>query len=115
MFNVGLLKAYHEDPIGRLQLAIPAPGMVESEPSYVVSEVIDSRWYGNPKSKFPHSPVQYLTAWEEYGPEENSWEPFVMLESTTMQTLVNLHQRYPSKPRDHMVVDAPMRRMKRQH
>jgi len=115
MFNVELLEAYREDQIGRLQLAIPAPGMVNSEPSYVVSEVIDSRRYANPKSKLPHRFVQYLTAWEGYGPEENSWEPFVMLESTAMQTLVNLHQRYPSKPRDHRVVDAPMRGMKRQH
>jgi len=45
MFNFGLLEAYREDHIGRLQLAIPAPGMVDSEPTYVVSEVIDSRWY----------------------------------------------------------------------
>jgi len=97
VFNVGMLEPYREDPIGRPQLAMPAPDIVDSEPSYVVAEVVDSRWYGNPKTKFPHSFVQYLVAWDGYGPEENSWKPFEMLEGTAMQALVNLHDRYPSK------------------
>jgi len=91
-----------------------APDIVDSEPSYVVAEVVDSRWYGNPKSKFPHGFVQYLVAWDGYGPEENSWEPFEMLEGTGMQVLVNFHDRYPSKPRDHRVIDVPMQGKKRQ-
>jgi len=62
VFNVGLLEPYGEDPIGRPQLAMPAPDIVDSEPSYVVAEVVDSRWYGNPKSKFPHRFMQYLVA-----------------------------------------------------
>jgi len=62
VFNVGLLQPCHEDPIGRAQLAIPAPDIVDSEPSYVVAEVVDRRWHGNPKSKFPHHFVQYLVA-----------------------------------------------------
>jgi len=110
VFNVGLLESYCEDPIGRPQLAMPAPDIVDSEPSYVVAEVVDSRRYGNPKSKFPHRFVQYLVA---YGPEENSWEPFQMLEGTAMQALVNFHDRHPSKPRDHRVIDVPMRGKKR--
>jgi len=43
VFNVGLLEPYREDPIGRPQLAMPAPDIVDSEPSYVVAEVVDSR------------------------------------------------------------------------
>jgi len=109
VFKVGLLEPYREDPIGRPQLAIPAPDIVDSEPSYVVAEVVDSRWYGNPKLKFPHSFVQYLVGWEGYEPEENSWKPFGMLEDCPMQTLVNFNDRYPSKPRDHRVVNGPMR------
>jgi len=62
VFNVGLVEPYRQDPIGRPQLAMPAPDIVDSEPSYVVAEVVDSRWYGNPKSKFPHRCVQYLVA-----------------------------------------------------
>jgi len=95
---MGMLEPYHDDPIGRPQLAMPAPDIVDIKPSYVVAEVIDSRWYENPKSKFPHHFVQYLVAWEGYGPEENCWELFEMLEGTAMQTLVNFHHRYPSKP-----------------
>jgi len=115
VFNVGLLEPYREAPIGRPQLAMPAPDVVDSEPSYAVAEVVDSRWYGNPKSKFPHRFVQYLVAWDGYGPEENSWEPFEMLEGTAMQALVNFPDRYPSKPRDHRVVDVPMRGKKRRY
>ena len=113
VFNVGLLEPYREDPIGRPQMEVPAPDIVDSEPSYVVSEVVDSRWYGNPKSKFPHRFVQYLVAWEGYGPEENSWEPLEMLEGTAVRALVDFHERYPLKPRDHRVVDEPKRGNKR--
>ena len=51
--------------------------------------------------------MQYLVAWEEYGPEENSREPFQMLEDTAIEALVDFHRRYPSKPRDYRVVDEP--------
>jgi len=91
---------------------IPARDSVESEPGYVVLEIVDSRWYENPKSKFPHPFVQYLVAWEEYEPEESSWEPFEMLDSTAMQTLVNFHHWYPSKPGDHRVVETSVREKK---
>jgi len=113
VFNIGLLEPYGEDPIGRPQLAMQAPDIVDSEPCYVVAEVVDSRWYGNPKSMFPHRFVHYLVAWDGYGPEESSWEPFEMLEGTAMQALVNFHDRYPSQPKDHRVIDVPMRGKKR--
>jgi len=45
VFNVGFLAPYREDPIGRPQLAMPAPDIVDREPSYVVAEVVDSQWY----------------------------------------------------------------------
>jgi len=54
VFHVGLLEPYREDPNGRPQKEIPTPDIVDNEPSYVVSEIVDSRWYGNPKKTFPH-------------------------------------------------------------
>jgi len=54
-----------------------------------------------------------MVAWEGYGPEENSWEPFEMLEDTAMQALQQFHERYPSKPKDHRVIDNPNHGTKR--
>jgi len=98
---------------GRPQKIIPTLDIVDNEPSYVVAEVVDSRWYGNPKSKFPHGFVQYMVAWEGYGPEENCWEPFEMLEDTAMLVLQQFHERYPSKRKDPRVIDNPNRGTKR--
>jgi len=64
VFHVSLLEPYREDHVGRLQKIIPTPDIVDNEPSYVVVEVVDNRWYGNPKSKFPHRFLQYNFAWE---------------------------------------------------
>jgi len=105
LFHVSLLEPYREDPVGRIQKKIPTPEMVDKEPSYVVEEAVDSRWYRNHKSKFQHSFVQYMVAWEGYCPEDNSWELFEMLEDTAMQALHEFHDRYPSKPKDHRVID----------
>jgi len=113
VFHVSLLERYHEDPVGRPQKIIPTPDIVDDEPSYVVAEVVDSRWYGNPKPKFPHRFVQYMVVWEGYGPEENSWEPFEMLEDTARQTLQQFQEKYRSKPKDHRVIDNPNHGTKR--
>jgi len=114
VFHVSLLELYREDPVGRPQKIIPTADIVDNEPSYVVAEVVDSRWYGNPKSKFPDRFVQYMVGWEGYGTEEISWESFEMLEDTAIQALQQFHERYPSKPKDHRVIDNPNRGTKRQ-
>jgi len=107
VFHISLLELSHEDPVGRPQKIIPTTDIVDNEPSYIVTEVVDSQWYGNPKSKFPHRFVQYMVAWEGDGPEENSLELFELLEDTTMQALHQFHERYLFKPKDHMVIDNP--------
>jgi len=101
------LEPYRQDPVGRAQRVIPTPDIVDNEPSYVVAEVVHCRWYGNPKSKFPQRFVKYMVAGEVYGPEENSWEPFQMLEDTAMHALQQFHETYLSKPKDHRVIDNP--------
>jgi len=78
LFHVSLLEPYREDPVGRPQKIIPTPDIVDNKPRYDVADVVDSPWYGNPKSKFPPRFVQDIVAWEGYGPEENSWEQFEM-------------------------------------
>jgi len=54
-----------------------------------------------------------MVSWEGNGPEENSWEPFEMLEDTAMHALQQFHERYPSKPRGQRVIDNANRRTKR--
>jgi len=54
-----------------------------------------------------------MVALEGYGPEENSWELCEMLEDSAMQVLQQFHERYPSKPKDHRVIDNPNRGTKR--
>jgi len=44
VFHVSLFEPYHEDAMGRPQKIIPTPDIVDNEPSYVVAEVVDSRW-----------------------------------------------------------------------
>ena len=48
VFYVGLLEPDREDPNGRPQKEIPTPEIVDNEPSYVVSEIVDRRWYEYP-------------------------------------------------------------------
>jgi len=43
VFHVSLLEPYYEDPMGRPQTEIPTPDIVDNKPSYVVTEVVDSR------------------------------------------------------------------------
>jgi len=113
VFHLSQLELYREDPVGRPQKIIPTPDIVDNEPSYVGAEVVDSRWYGNPKSKSPNRFIQFMVAWEGYGPEQNSWEPFKILQDTARQALQQFNERYPSKHRNHRVMDNPNRGSKR--
>jgi len=104
---VSLYESYREDSVCRPQKIITRPDIEDNKPGNIVAEVVDSRCYGNPKSKFPHRLVKYMVAWEVYGPEENSGKPFQMLEYPAMQALQQFHETYPSKPKDHRVIDNP--------
>ena len=72
VFTVYLLEPYREDSSGWRTKEVPIPDIVDNELSYVIEGVFDSRWYyGRKKQKFSQRFVQYLVAWERYGPEEN--------------------------------------------
>jgi len=53
VFHVGLLEPYSEDPNGRPQKEIPKPDILDNKPSYVISDIVHSRWSGHPKKRFP--------------------------------------------------------------
>jgi hypothetical protein len=103
VFYVGLLEPYREsiDPTRRQEP--PLPDEVDDQPSYVVARIVDSRYYGPTKGKFPKRFVQYMVVWAGYGPEENSWEPYEVLQGTAEDALKEYHRKYPTRPRDHRV------------
>ena len=70
------------------------PDEVDDEPSFVVEEIMDSRWYGPKGAKFPKRFVQYMVLWAGYGPKENSWEPYEVLEGTAEKALQDYHSKY---------------------
>jgi len=103
VFYVGLLEPYRESTDPTCRQDPPLPDIVDEEPSYVVDRIVDSRWYGPAKGKFPQRFVQYMVVWAGYGPEENSWEPYEALEGTAEKALQEYHAKYLRRPRDHRV------------
>ena len=99
----GLLEPYRESANPTRKQDPPMPNKVDDEPSFVVEEIVDSRWYGPKGAKFPKRFVQYMVVWAGYGPEENSWEPYEVLEGTAEKALKDYHSKYPRRPRDHRV------------
>ena len=103
VFYVGLLEPYRQSADPTRKQEPPLPDEVDNELSFVVDKIVDSRWYGLAKGKFPQRYVQYMVVWVGYGPEENSWEPYEVLEGTAEQALQDYHAKYPRRPRDHRV------------
>ena len=65
----------------------PMPDEIDNEPSFVVEEIVDSRWYGPKGAQFPQWFVLYMVVWAGFGPEENSWEPYEVREGTGEKAL----------------------------
>ena len=103
VFYVGLLEPYRESTDPSRKQAPPLPDEVDNQPSYVVERIVDSRYYGPTTAKFPNRFVQYMVVWAGYGPEENSWEPYEVLQGTAEDALKAYHAKYPRRPRDHRV------------
>ena len=103
VFYVGLLEPYRESTDPTRKQEPPMPDGVDDEPSFVIEEIVDSRWYGPKGAKFPKRFVQYMDVWAGYGPEENSWEPYEVLEGTAEKALKDYRSKYLRRPRDHRV------------
>ena len=103
VFYVGLLEPYREstDPTRKQDPSMPDE--VDDGLSFIVEEIVDIRWYGPKGVKFPRRFVQYTVVWAGYGPEENSWEPYEVLEGTAEKALKDYHSKYLRRPRDHRV------------
>ena len=103
VFYVGLLETYLESTDPTRKQDPPMPDEVDDKPSFVVEEIVDSGWHGLKGAKFPERFVQYMVVWAGYGPEENRWEPYEVLEGTAEKALQDYHSKYPRRPRDHQV------------
>jgi len=103
VFYVGLLEPYRQSTDPSRKQDPPLPDEVDEQPSYVVNSIVDSRYYGPLRAKFPKRFVQYMVVWAGYGPEENSWEPYEVLQGTAENALQEYHAKYPKRPMDHRV------------
>ena len=64
--------------------------MQEGYPEYNVEEVLAARKRGRG--------IQYLIKWEDYGHEENTWEPHWNLENA-QEALTDFYHKYPTAVR----------------
>ena len=103
VFCDGLLELYRESTDPSRKQEPPIPDEVDNQPSYVIERIVDSRYYGPTVAKFLNRFVQYMVVWAGYGPEENSWEQYEVLQGTAENALQEYHAKYPRRPRDHRV------------
>ena len=103
VFYVRLLEPYRESTDPTRKQEPPMPDEVDDEPSFIVEQIVDSRWYGPEGAKFPKRFVQYMVVWAGDGLEENIWEPYEVLEGTAEKALQDYHSKYPRRPTDHRV------------
>jgi hypothetical protein len=91
VFNEILLSPHHP-PTYPTQTIPDAPGPIEQEgyPEYNVEEVLAARKRGRG--------IQYLVKWEEYGHEEDTWEPRRNLDNA-QEAIAEFYHKYPTAVR----------------
>ena len=93
VFFVRFLEPYRESTDHPGKQDLPMPDEVDDEPSFVVKEIVASRWYGPIGAKFPKRFVQYMVVWAGYGLQEDSWEPYDVVEGTAEMVLQDYHSK----------------------
>ena len=68
----------------------PPPTIVEGKEEYNVEQILDSRKH--------RGKLQYLVKWQDYGLEENTWEPKNNV-TNAKQLVTAFHRKYPGRPR----------------
>ena len=87
VFNEILLSPHHPPNFGsQSKPEPPGPILQEGYPEYNVEEVLAARKRGRG--------IQYLVKWEDYGHEENTWEPRRNLDNA-QEALMDFYNKYP--------------------
>src|SRR5437588_7895171 len=97
VFYVVLLEPYWESADPTRKQELPLSDEVDGSLSFVVEEIVDSYWYGQGRGN--HF-VQYMVVWAGYGPEENSWEPYEVLQGTAEKALQEYYSKSARRSRD---------------
>ncbi|ESK81243.1 hypothetical protein Moror_14422 [Moniliophthora roreri MCA 2997] len=89
VFHVNCLSPWRGNEVNGQQAPPPEVVEVEGEEEHLVEEILDSRVY--------RKKLQYLVRWEEYGEEEDSWEPAENIEHAKAK-VKSFHKKNPNAP-----------------
>lgn len=95
VFHVSQLEPHHENPFPGRTAPAPAPEIVNDEPRYEVSKIVDSKL--DKRSRPPR--LQYLCEWAGYEntAEHREWAPAEDFEDDD-EVVLDFHTRNPRKP-----------------
>jgi hypothetical protein len=100
---VWLLEPYWESTNPTRKQDLQLTDEVDDQPSYMAEHIVDSWYYRATTAKFLKWFMHNIVVWAGYGPEENSWVPYKVLQSTAEDALKEYHAKYLRCLRDHLV------------
>ena len=95
VFHVSMLEPSTLNPFPAREAILEPPVILDGEPEYEISEILDSKIDKHRKCK-----LQYLVHWTGYEgtEEETSWLPASEV-GLALEVVSDFHQTYPEKPR----------------
>ena len=95
VFHVSMLKSTISDPIPNWYQTPPPPVVVDSEPEYEISEILDSKL----NNRWCACKLLYLVWWSGYEGTDEETSCLLAMELAHASKLVSdFHQKYPNKP-----------------